>query len=122
MAWRAPGSGDLRERVSIMRRSSVRDDVGGIVDAWTVVATAIPAKISATSSRGGESVQAMRLSGTAPFDITVRLTAMTITISPADMVVNDRTGERMGIKWAGCLEDGRKSWLSIAAIAGEVTQ
>lgn len=120
MAWRAPGSGELRDRVTIRRRSSVRDDMGGIVDAWTVIATAIPAKISAT--RGGESVQAMRLSGTAPFDITVRLNATTSTISAADMVVNDRTGERMAVKWAGCLEDCRKSWLSIAAVAGEVTQ
>lgn len=119
MAWIAPRPGDLRDRVAIERRSTTRNEAGGIEDGWSNLIEAIPAKINAT--RGGEAVQALRLSGTSPYDVTIRLTRETETITAGDRLINTRTGETMNIRWAGSLETARKSWVVLSCIAGEVS-
>jgi head-tail adaptor len=119
MAWTPPGAGQLRDRIAIERRSATRNDAGSIVDGWTPLLDAIPAKIVAT--RGGEAVQAMRLAGTSPFDVTIRLTPDTAGITSGDRLRNTRTGATMNIRWVGSLEDGRASWLSLSCVAGEVS-
>lgn len=118
MAWLPPRAGDLRDRIAIERNSRISDDLGGWTDVWQTAATAIRAKV--TAQRGGEAVQSLRLSGTTPYDIIVRADAVTRTITPGDRLVLLATGERLNVKWAGSLEEGRVSWLLIVSVAGEV--
>lgn len=120
MAWRAPGAGELRDRIAVESRSRVSDGMGGAEDAWVPVLSAIPARIVAV--KGGEAVQSMRLSGTAPYDVTIRLTNDTRTITSGHRIVNERTGEPLNVKWVGSLEEGRQAWLSLACVAGEVAE
>lgn len=120
MAWKAPGAGDLRERITIQRRSAISDGMGGTEDVLTPLFSNLPAKI--VSKRGGEQVQSERLSGLDPADIYIRHTTVIFDRLGADcIVVDDRSGKRFGIKWVGCLEDGRKRWILLAAQAGEVS-
>ncbi len=119
MAWRAPGAGALVDRVTIRRRSSVSDGMGGFEDSWVDLLVDQPARI--TPSRGGEAVQSQRLSGLAPADILMRRANDTLTITSADIAVDARSGQTYNIKWVGSLEEGRKSFLLLACTAGEVT-
>ncbi|MCB4861970.1 head-tail adaptor protein [Sphingobium sp. PNB] len=119
MAWAAPGAGQLRDLLTIRRKSQISDGMGGFRSQWDDVLTNIPARITAT--RGGEAVNAQRLNGHQPFEITVRLCADTQTITSADIAVNARTGTTYNIKWISSLEEGRKSFLLILAQAGEVS-
>lgn len=82
------------------------------------IAARLPASIAI--KRGGEEVQAQRLSGVTPMEITVRYDDATAQIGPGDNATNDATGETYAIQWAGCLDEGRPRWITIAAEAGTV--
>lgn len=116
MAWTSPRAGDLRDRIRVERRGVESDDMGGTKEAWNTILENVPAKVVAT--RGGETVQSMRLSGVTPYDVTIRLTADTLDIDEGDRIVT-RDGLHLNIHWIGMLEEGRKSWLSLACKAGE---
>jgi len=118
MAWSAPGAGELRDRVTIERHSLISNGAGDFTDVWTVIAEDLPAKI--VTIRGGEAVRALRLSGTTPLDVTLRASTLTKTITAADRALNARTGERLNIKWVGTLEEGRKTFVTLTCVAGEV--
>ncbi len=120
MAWRAPGAGDLRDRITIQRRSTVSDGMGGRENVIVTVLANLPAQI--VSKRGGEQVQSDRLSGLDPADIFIRYTtAIFDQIGPDCIVVDDRSDKSYAIKWVGCLEEGRKRWILLACRAGEVS-
>lgn len=112
-----PGAGSLRDRINILRRSKVSNGRGGFVDKEIEIATDIPAQIEV--KRGSEQFQAQRLSGVTPHEIVVRHDTTTATISARDVAV-DQHGTRYAIQWAGCLDVGRKRWITISATTGEV--
>lgn len=118
--WRAPGAGDFRDRITIRRRSSTGDGYGGTVDVWADFLADQPAAIRTV--RGGEQVQSERLSGISRADIIIRASTAANTITPADIVVDDRTNATYEIKWVGHLEDGRKRFIVMACTAGEVSR
>lgn len=111
------GAGILRDTITISRPSRVSDGRGGTVASTTIVATNIPARI--TVKRGGEQVQAQRLNGITPHEITVRYDATTATIQHGDTIA-DQHGTAYGIEWAGCLDEGRPRWITIMAKTGTV--
>eukprot|EP01037_Dinobryon_pediforme_P021278 gene21278-22104_t len=91
---------------------------GGMMQTVETIAAQLPASI--TVKRGNEAVQAQRLSGITPMEITVRYDDTTATIGAGDNAVNDATGETYAIKWTGCLDEGRPRWLTISAESGTV--
>ncbi len=111
------GAGILRDTITISRPSRVSDGRGGTVASTVIVAANIPARI--TVKRGGEQVQAQRLSGITPYDITVRYDATTATILHGD-TLTDQHATTYSIKWVGCLDDGRPRWITIIAETGTV--
>lgn len=119
MAWRAPRASEFRDRITIERNLRIPNGGGGFTDVWEAILEDAPARIVVT--RGGETVQALRLSGTTPVEITLRANAATSALSSSDRAVNARNGETYSIKWAGCLQEGRKSFVTLSCTAGEVT-
>jgi head-tail adaptor len=117
MAWRAPRAAEFRDRITIQRKQQISNGGGGFTDTWVAVLGDVPAKIVAT--RGGESVQALRLSGTTPYDITIRASAATDAITAGYRAVNSRTGEALNVKWVGNLQEGRKAFLTLSCVSGE---
>jgi SPP1 family predicted phage head-tail adaptor len=111
------GAGELRDRITVTRSSKVSNGRGGTTSAVQTVAEAIPAKI--VVRKGGEQVQAQRLSGVTPHDITVRYDAITAAITATD-TLTDQNGTVYAIQWAGSLDEGRKRWLTIMASTGTV--
>lgn len=118
MAWRVPRASNFRDRITIERNTRTPNGGGGFTDSWQTILRAVPAHIVAT--RGGEQVQSLRLNGTTPVDVTVRANADTMEITAGDRAVNARTGELLNIKWVGSLQEGRKSYLTLSCMAGEV--
>ncbi|MEJ8629378.1 head-tail adaptor protein [Sphingomonas sp. I4] len=111
------GAGILRDLITVSRPSRVSDGRGGTVASTTIVAANIPARI--TVKRGGEQVQAQRLNGITPHDITVRYDATTAAIRHGDTIA-DQHGTTYSIKWTGCLDEGRPRWITIMAETGTV--
>lgn len=111
------GAGILRDKITVSRPSRVSDGRGGTVASTTIVAANIPARIAV--KRGGEQVQAQRLSGITPHDITIRYDATTAAIQHGDTLI-DQHGTTYSIDWAGCLDEGRSRWITIMAKTGTV--
>lgn len=111
------GAGILRATITVSRPSRVSDGRGGTVASTVIVAANIPARI--TVKRGGEQVQAQRLSGITPHDITVRYDTTTATIRHGD-TLTDQHDVIYAIKWVGCLDEGRPRWITIMAETGTV--
>lgn len=120
MSYLPPRAGDLRDRISVERRGTTSDGMGGIVPSWEPVGalTGLSARIEAM--RGGETVKAMRLAGENPADITIRWSTAAATITNADRVRDDRTGATFAVKWTGNLDNERK-FLVLACQAGGVS-
>ncbi len=88
-----------------------------MMDSVETIASAIPARIAV--KRGGEEVQSKRLSGVAPYDITVRYDAITAAITTSD-TVTDQHGKVYSVLWVGSLDEGRPRWITIMAESGTV--
>jgi SPP1 family predicted phage head-tail adaptor len=111
------GAGDLRDRITVTRASKVSNGRGGTTSAVATVADRLPAKI--VVRKGGEEIQAKRLTGVTPHDITVRYDSVSAAISASD-TLTDQHGTVYAIKWVGSLDEGRKRWLMIMADTGTV--
>lgn len=110
----------LRETVRIERRAAVDDGYGNVISGgWSSTASPIYAEIK--PMRGREEVLAGKLSGTMPFEITLRwrsdLAEGVDRLTTADRVVNVRTGETYNIR---SIEnpDMRNRWLLLTCEAG----
>jgi len=110
-------AGDLRQAITVQRKTTTPNAAGDLTGSWANVAT-LAASIMPT--RGGETVRAQRLGGISPFDIVVRSSSVTRSITSADRLI-DRDGQAYNVKWAGNL-DGRDRFIWIAAEAGGLTQ
>ena len=141
MASVIPRIGDLRESVRIERRATttettfdddapygddaphygeaVDDGLGNVEGHWTTLVPARPAKIS--PRRGGEDVQAARLSGREPFDVWLRRDPLSAAIAVGDRVVDARDETRVfNIRWVGNLDE-RGRFLVLQCEAGVAT-
>lgn len=109
MAWYPPGAGDLKQRVSFSRRTG-QTNVGGVVK--TNFATLIDSRRGRLIPlRGGEQVQADRMTGTSFWELTIRSDAATRLVTTDDRVTDARDPTRFfDIRFAEDLE-GRGRWI-----------
>lgn len=116
MAWRPPGSGELRHSVRFERRGRA-SNVGGVVrQDW---ATLIPSRRARLLPlRGGEQTQADRLGGVSAWELVVRADSETRGVTTDDRVVN-RRDERQGFAIRSILDlEGRGRWLVLTLELG----
>lgn len=109
-----PSAGDLNRRIRFERKSRTRDEIGGQAEAWASLIT-VAAQISPL--RGGEEVQANRLSGIQRFTITVRSDSTTRTLTPDDRAVDARSGQKLNLKWSANWDE-RDRFITLIADAG----
>lgn len=116
MAYSPPRASQFTDRLKLLRKSQTSDGYGGTSAVWSSVETDIAAAIK--PMKGGEKIQAMRLTGTNPFEITLRANDITNSITTTDRLQdqNDRIYE---VNWIGKLDD-RERYLTIQAIEGGV--
>lgn len=111
------GAGDLRQRVKFQRRL-VADDTYGNTISGAFSDLGVSRACSLSPTRGGESVQAGRLAGTASWDIWVRHDSGTLSLRVGDRAINERdASQTFNIVFIGDM-DGRLAWLLIQATTG----
>lgn len=112
-----PGAGRLRSKVRFERRGAA-SNVGGVVRAasWTPLFDPVRAEVRPV--RGGEAVQAARLSGVEVFEVTVRGSAAAAAVDQGDRIVEiltaggvDTVVRSLAIK-ARANPDRRGAWLT----------
>lgn len=111
------GAGCLRQKVGFARRSEVDDGAGNRRGEWSGLD--IERSASLTPTRGGESVQAARLSGSATWDLWVRNDSQVRTITTADRVYDARQPLRtFNIVFGPEDMDGDGHWLFLQLTSG----
>lgn len=115
MAYRPPTASRFRDKIDVERKSSTSDGMGGTVTAWATVHESVSAAIF--EAKGGEKVQADRLSSISALDIWVRAGT---DVLASDRLRNTRTGEVYSVKWVGSLDQDTR-YVLIAATKGEVS-
>lgn len=98
------GAGDLHERVAFDSPALVTDGYGGVEDGWT---EEFICRAHYRFLRGGETVQAARLSGRQPVVVTVRASSETAAITPAWRMRDTRTGTIYNVRSIVRTEDRR---------------
>lgn len=111
-------AGSLREQIRFERRIETDDGYGNVTGSWATLADGIPAAVE--PARGSEQVLAGKLTGLTPAIITIRwqpdLAEGADRLTPADRVVNSRTGDPYDLK--AIEADPRRRWITIYAEAG----
>lgn len=79
-------AGQLRERVTVQRRSEVSDGAGNYLSDWANLYTSLPARI--IPLRGGETVIASKLQGTGIVNIVVRYSSESAAVTTEDRIVH----------------------------------
>lgn len=113
-----PKAGELRQRIRIERHQQIVNDLGDTVGAWRPLVSGVAARIEAV--RGGEEVQANRLSGLSTSNITVRWSQSLAGVTATDRIVDERSGQVFDIRWAANL-DSRSLFLTFLCEAGGVS-
>lgn len=108
-------AGRLRELVTIERRAGTPDGFGNVVAGWASLVTNEPAEIRPL--RGGEDVQAQKLSANGLIEVTVRYSTRTSQILETDRLKNARTGRPMNIRYIE-QPDMRRKFLKIVCEYG----
>jgi len=110
------GAGDLRQRVGFERRTTGDDGFGNTQGDWSDLR--IDRSCSLLPARGGESVQAARLAGSAAFDLWVRYDSETVLLTTADRVVDRRADRTFNITFGPEDMDGDRRWLLMQVVSG----
>ena len=107
-----PTAGELKSRLSVQRRRKVADDgLGNTAGPFSTVTSGVAARVQDT--RGGEEVRQGRIAGISNYDVVVRASEATRSITEADRFLDERTGRTMNIKWIGDLSNtGRFIYLA----------
>lgn len=108
-------AGELRERVAFDQRATVSDGYGNRQSTF-VEQFSRPARIQPL--RGGEQVQASRLTGTQPVIIRVRYDSQTKIIAPEWRARDTRSGLAYSIK-SLMNTDEHKRYIDLLATGGE---
>lgn len=105
------GAGDLRQKVKFQRRANTGGDgYGNTEGPWGDLS--IERSCSLTPSRGGETVQAGRLAGSAAWDLWLRADSGTRTLKVGDRAVDSRDATRVfNIRFGPSDMDGTNTWL-----------
>ncbi len=112
------GPEDLRDKVRFERRADGDDGHGNAEANWAT--TGVVRSASLLPTRGGEAVQAARLTGTASWDLWVRSDSGTRSITEGDRVVDERDPTRVfNIVFGPADMDGRREWLLLQLTSGQ---
>ena len=111
-----PRAGGLRQKLHFQRRAIVDDGFGNEISGpfetvFTDVAEFIPL-------RGGEGVQAARLTGVSPYIVRVRSSTNTRSVTAAWQMVDARSGRVFAITAPPTDPDQKNAWLDIMATDG----
>lgn len=112
------GAGPLRDKVKFQRRSTVIDDYGNEESTWADLSPAVERSCSLSPTRGGETVIAGRLSGTALWDCWVRDDTGTRSVKVGDRAVDMRDASRV---WNVRFNEdmtGKRAWRLIQLESG----
>lgn len=119
------GPADLRQRVKFQARGVLDDGHGNEEDAWTDLDPPLARWCSLTATRGGEAVQAARLSGKAMFDVWLRWDPALSVVTTAVRLVEQIAvsggwvdGRAMNIRFGPEDMDGDRRWLLVQAESG----
>lgn len=114
------GAGDLRQKVKFQRRNAGDDGYGNAEGDWADLD--IIRSCSMAPTRGGETVQAGRLTGTALWDIWVRAGSAAKSLAVGDRAIDVRDQTRVfNIVFGPADMDGRNTWLLLQATTGEAS-
>lgn len=102
---RSRSAGTLFYNVRFERPTEIDDGHGGVEVGWAAVATA---RANYRYLRGGETVQASRLSGVQPVVITVRDSCKLREITTGARAIDVRTGAVMNIRSGPVPSDDRR--------------
>lgn len=89
------GAGNLRDRVRFERRTTTDDGYGNQEGAWGDLTPPVVRACELKPTRGGESIQAGRLAGTALWDCWVRDDTGTRSVQVGDRAVDERDSSRV---------------------------
>lgn len=95
---RLPRTGEMRDSVRIERRVTGNIAPGVKEGAWAELIPAQPASLMPL--RGGEDMQAERLTGVIFYELELRFSQANLGIVAADRAVNARTGQTYNIRHA----------------------
>ena len=112
------GAGNLRDRVRFERRTTTDDGYGNQEGAWGDLTPPVVRACELKPTRGGESIQAGRLAGTALWDCWVRKDSGTNRVKVGDRAVDVRDESRtFNVRFIGDM-DGKNAWLLIQMESG----
>lgn len=120
------GAGDLRQRVKFQARGVVDDGHGNEEDAWADLDPPLARWCSLTATRGGEAVQAARLSGKAMFDLWVRWDRAVLALGANVRAVEQIPGpdgawvdgRALNVRFGPEDMDGDRKWLLLQVESG----
>lgn len=105
----------LNARIKFQRRSTVIDAFGNEEGGWVDLGVERFGELKPT--RGGEDVQASRLTGKAMFDFWVRSDAGTRSVGTGDLAVDVRTGRAFNVRFNEDMT-GQNGWRLMALESG----
>lgn len=105
----------LNARIKFQRRSTVIDAFGNKEGGWVDLGVERFGELKPT--RGGEDVQASRLTGKAMFDFWVRSDAGTRSVGTGDLAVDVRTGRAFNVRFNEDMT-GQNGWRLMALESG----
>ena len=110
-----PRAGGLRQKLHFQRRMPREDEYGNTVEDFETVFTDAAEFIPL---RGGEGVQAARLTGVSPYIVRVRSSSRTREVTAAWQIVDARFGKVFAITAPPTDPDQKNAWLDIMATDG----
>lgn len=112
-------AGALRERLHCQRRQDADDGWGQVTPGAGEFATEFTVSASLRPLRGGEAVQAARLSGRQPYVCAVRASAQTRQINTSWRLVDARDDRRvLSVTSPVADPTGRNAWLEFLVVDG----
>jgi len=107
--------GKMKHRLHLQARQEADDGYGGTIPGSGVWVTQDTVSAELRPMRGGESVLAARLTGTQPYVVRVRQSAVTLAIKHDWQLVDARTGDVYAVKSPVHDPDGKRAWLEFIA-------
>lgn len=101
-------AGDLRQLISVQRRSASSDGYGNVEGEWANVIASRWAMLQPT--RGAEQIIAGRAQGLSIWDCWVRYDSGTAAITPGDRVTDTSNGRTFNVTFAQDMT-GNRTWI-----------
>ncbi|WP_455918851.1 head-tail adaptor protein [Ensifer canadensis] len=114
-----PSSGRMREKLHLQKRTMVDDGMGN--ETAGDFATVFTAPGELVPMRGGEGVQAARLTGTQPYIVRIRSCAASRDVTPGWRAVDARNDKRVLNIRTVTNPDQKNGWLELLVDDGVAT-